>query len=163
MRGRRPIPPEVHKLRGTFEPSRHAGRGSPAYAEGELRTAPPGLSPAQRRLWHYAIRHAPAGVLRLIDKDMLLLWVVTKDRYDQAQKLLAPLESDPAAWSSSPLHRILDRTAASLLRLAGELGFSPMARRGLRLMPAPTPPDENDPWQMLRLVPGGKEDHPEPA
>ena len=163
MRGRRPIPPEVHKLRGTYEASRHAGRGGPAYAEGALRIAPPGLSPAQRRSWHYAIKNAPGGVLKMIDRDMLLLWVVTKDRYDQAQQLLADLEDDPAAWGASPLHRILDRTAASLLRLAGELGFTPMARRGLRLMPAPAPPDPNDPWAMLQLIPGGKADHPEPA
>lgn len=161
MRGRRPILPELHKLQGTYEATRHAGRTG-VVAEGELRTAPPGLSPAQRRLWQYAIRHAPPGVLRLIDRDMLMLWIVTKDRYDQAQQQLARLESDPPAWAKSPLHRIIDRAAALLLRLASELGFTPVARRGLQLAPLPPTPDPNDPWAMLKLIPGGKGD-PEPA
>ena len=164
MRGRRPIDPEVHKLRGTYEPSRHAKRGAAAIAEGELRIAPPGLTPEQRSLWRYATAHAPKQLLTKIDRDVLRMWVETVVRFREAQRLLDS-EQDPLRWANSSLHRTLGTTAALLLRLSAELGFSPMSRRGLHLPPAPKPADPNDPWEMLKLklIPGGKGDPPELA
>lgn len=162
MRGRPPIDPEIHKLQGTFEPSRHRGRGCPAIAEGDLTLTPPGLSPAQRLIWRYTLANAPRHLLKKIDRDMLLLWVTFRDRHERARQHLALLEGQPLLWAQSPQHRVLDRTAATLLRLASELGFTPAARRGLSITPPPQPADPDDPWAMLRLIPGGK-DPAEPA
>jgi P27 family predicted phage terminase small subunit len=165
MRGRRPIPTALHRLRGTFEPSRHGrGRQFEPIAEGDLYRAPDGLTASQRAVWRYAIAHAPKGLLRMIDRDMLLIWVEAADRHATAMAMQAQLDRDatlrllvrgPLGLAPSPYNNILDKTAKTMLRCASELGFSPAARPRIHAdLPEPVV-DESDPWTgVLRLVPG---------
>ena len=165
MRGRRPIPTALHRLRGTFEPSRHGrGRAGEPVAEGDLYAAPAGLTPSQRAVWRYAIAHAPKGLLRMIDRDILLIWCEARDRHCTAMAMQAQLDRDatlkllvrgPLGLVPSPYNDILDKTAKTMFRAAQELGFSPVARPRIHAdLPEPEI-DEKDPWAMLRLIPGG--------
>jgi P27 family predicted phage terminase small subunit len=172
MRGRRPIPTALHRLRGTFEPSRHGrGRAGEPIAEGDLSAPPRDFTPAQKEVWRYATRHAPKGLLKRIDRDVLAIWCESRDRWNTARAMQARLDVDNQfkllirgqfGLEASPYNRILETTAKTMLRCATELGFSPAARPRLQITPSPWSPDPDDPWAELRLVPGGKAD-PEPA
>ena len=153
MAGRRPKPTALHRLQGTYNATNHGrDRAHEPVAEGELHDPPTDLTPTQEAAWRYAIVHAPKNVLRRIDQEVLRLWVETLDRKNETQQLLEA-EENAVMWLTSPAHRILDRTATLLMRLAGELGFSPAARPKLHVEPAPEVEDEANPWRVLRLVP----------
>jgi hypothetical protein len=64
----------------------------------------------------------------------------------------------PSGLVSSPYIRILDRTAKTMLRAVQELGFSPAARTRIKAPPPPKPEPLDNPWAMLRLIPGGRPD-----
>ena len=156
--GRGPKPTALHRLHGTYNATKHGrDRAGEPVAAGELRAPPAGVTAGQRVAWRYAVAHAPKGVLKAIDREILRCWVETLDRRNQAQQILKA-EDSAILWSASLCHRIVDRTTALLIRPAGELGFSPAA--GPRLGPAPPPPvNPDNPWSgPLRLLSGGKAD-----
>jgi P27 family predicted phage terminase small subunit len=165
-RGRRPTPTALHKLRGTLNTTRHIKRraGEPIPI-GDLVEPPIDLSDAQQDIWAYAIAHAPRGIVKLIDRDILKAWVTAVDVHDTARLMQAQLDRDaklklliqgPSGLVESPYIRILANTTKTMIRLAQELGFSPAARP--RLKSDAVTPDEgkNDPWAVLRVIPGGK-------
>jgi P27 family predicted phage terminase small subunit len=156
MPGRRPKPTVLHRLQGTYNATNHGrDRAREPIASGDLTDAPADLTPTQEQAWRYAIKHAPRGILHSIDRDILRLWVETLDRRNEAQQLLET-ETSALLWITSPCHRVIDRTTTLLIRLASELGFSPAARPRLQVTPPPPVENDADPWQMLRLLPGGK-------
>jgi P27 family predicted phage terminase small subunit len=158
MPGRRPKPTALHRLQGTYHTGKHGrDRAHEPIAQGELHDPPTDLTPTQEAAWRYAIAHAPRGVLKFIDREVLRSWVETLDRKNEAMQLLEA-EENAVLWLTSPAHRIVDRTTVILVRLAGELGFSPAARPRLHAEPAPiTENDDANPWARLRLLPGGKD------
>jgi P27 family predicted phage terminase small subunit len=166
-RGRRPTPTALHKLRGTFNPTKHKRdrQGEPV-AVGDLTDAPPDLTDAQQDIWTYCIANAPPGVVKLIDSDILKAWVTCVDTHNTARLMQARLDKDanlkllikgPFGLVESPYIRIMDNCAKTMIRLAQELGFSPAARPRLKTdAPADADADDTDPWRTLRLIPGGK-------
>jgi P27 family predicted phage terminase small subunit len=167
MAGRRPKPTHLHKLQGTFNATRHGrGRAGEPIAEGDLHSPPRDLTPAQKDVWRYAIRHAPRGLLKRIDRDVLAVWCEARDRWNTARLMQAKLDASgelkllikgPLGLVESPYNSILEKTAKTMLRCATELGFSPAARPRLQIDQPPLSPDPDDPWQTtLRLVPAAK-------
>lgn len=147
---------KLHALSGTLRPDRgHDPKREPV-AAGKLRVAPPGLTRAQRAIWHCEVRAAPAGVLARIDLEVLRKWCQIVDRTEKLQHLLDAEYGQPG-WENMPAHRALDRAMGLLLRLAAELGFSPASRPRLRIEPPPPSDDASNPWHALRLV-GGRGD-----
>jgi phage terminase small subunit len=138
MRGRRPIPTALHRLRGTFEPSRHGrGRAGEPIAEGDLHSPPRDFTPAQKEVWRCANRHAPRGLLKKIDRDVSAVWCEARDRWNTTRLMQARLDESnelkllirgPLGLVESPYNRVLEQTARTMLRCATELGFSPTAR-----------------------------------
>jgi phage terminase small subunit len=93
MAGRRPKPTHLHKLQGTFNATRHGrGRAGEPIAEGDLHSPPRDLTPAQKDVWRYAIRHAPRGLLKRIDRDVLAIWCEARDRWNTARLMQAKLD-----------------------------------------------------------------------
>ena len=169
MRGRKPKPTALHRLQGTYNPTRHGrDRQFEPIAEGDLYKAPPGLTPTQQAVWRYAIAHAPKSVLKKIDRDMLLIWVEARDRWNTAREMQAQLNRDttlkllvrgPMGLVPSPYNDILDKTAKVMMRVAQDLGFSPAARPRLGTAPPPPANDPDNPWSgPLRLLPGDDAD-----
>ena len=166
MAGRRPKPTALHRLQGTFNPTRHGrGRAEEPIAQGDLSAPPRDFTPTQKEVWRYAIRHAPKGLLRRIDRDVLAIWCEARDRWNIARLTQVKLDESneikllirgPFGLESSPYHRILETTAKTMLRCATELGFSPTARPRLQIAQPPRSPDPDDPWEVLRLLPGGQ-------
>ena len=64
MRGRKPIPTDLHKLRGTLNATRHGkGRSGEPEAAGDLSPGPPEwMSEGQRAGWRHAVELSPAYV-----------------------------------------------------------------------------------------------------
>ncbi len=58
MRGRKPTPTEVHRVRGTLRKKRHAHRAAEPEAPGHLCGPPEHLTEAQRAVWVHAAANA---------------------------------------------------------------------------------------------------------
>jgi phage terminase small subunit len=138
---------------------------------GDLEEPPPDLTDSQEAGWRYAIAHMPKGVVKLIDRGMLKIWVEAEDRHNTARLMQALLDQDtrlkllvkgPLGLMPSPYNDILNKSAQIMFRCAQELGFSPAARPRLKLYaPHDDKPDDDDdpranPWAALQVIPGGK-------
>lgn len=169
--GRRPKPTALHKLHGTYNATNHGrDRQFEPVPIGDLEEPPPDLTDSQEAGWRYAVAHMPKGVVKLIDRTILRVWVDAEDRHRTAMLMQAMLDQDtklkllvkgPNGLEPSPYNTILDKTAQTLFRAAQELGFSPAARPRLKLhahaddKPADIDPRTN-PWAALQVIPGGK-------
>ena len=171
--GRRPKPTLLHELHGTTNATRHKNRAREPEAPGDPLAEPPDwLTDGQKEAWRYAIEHAPRGLLKPIDRTVLLIWVEAEDRHRRAAMAQAALDARAPGLQlvmprsrgagrgtelvESPYVRILSRAAETLLRATAELGFSPAARP--RLAGGTTAPEAapTDPWQQLKVLQGGK-------
>ena len=168
MRGRKPIPTDLHKLRGTLNTTRHGkGRSGEPEAAGDLPPEPPGwMSEGQQAGWRHAVEHAPRGILKAIDRGMLAVWVEAEERHRTAATMQAQLDrgtklplltkTKDGTATASPYLGIMNRTAAIMIKAASELGFSPAARPRLAASATQDLPDEHSPWARLKVIHGGK-------
>ncbi|MFT8247197.1 P27 family phage terminase small subunit [Roseomonas sp. BN140053] len=169
--GPKPTPTALHRLRGSFNPTQHGrDRTGEPVPEGALPAeAPEWMTPGQRESWAYAMAHAPAGLLKPIDRGLLAVWVEAEDRHRMAMIQQAKLDAGSTLPlltkgrdgqpTASPYLRLIRQAAETMLRAAGELGFSPASRP--RLGGAATPRDEaaerETPWTRLQLIHGHKD------
>lgn len=110
--------------------------GEPVPA-GLLRDAPDWLSDEQKDIWDYAIAHSPAGLLKMIDSEMLASWcIAASTRRDALLKLRATsllIKGSKGSAVISPFLRIVNHQAMAMKAFAAELGFSPAARTGIAI------------------------------
>jgi phage terminase small subunit len=161
-------PTALLKLRGSYNPTLHGrDRKLEPIPAGELADAepPPDLTDTQEDIWRYAIANMPRGVMKLIDRDLLRVWVEASDRHNTARLMQAMLDRDsklklliktPEGFAPSPYNDILDKTAKTMIRVAQDLGFSPASRPRLRADPLTIegkPEDDlrSDPWKLLEV------------
>jgi P27 family predicted phage terminase small subunit len=168
MRGRKPTPTSLHQLRGTFNATRHGkGRAGEPSAEGDLPIAAPDwMSEDQQQAWAYAVRHAPAGVLRAIDAGLLAVWVeaecrhraatIAQARLDQGSALPLLTKTRDGTPVQSPYLGIINRAALVMIKAASELGFSPAARPRLGGAGAAPESGGESPWAEFQVIPGGR-------
>lgn len=127
-------PAALKKLHGSTEPS------DEPVAHGDLvvdNAAPANLSPLQREIWDYTLAHAPRNVLKRIDKFVLVAWCVSVSEHQIALEALNALGGDRLAETPNG-HRqqnawigMLNAQASVMRALAGEFGFTPVARARL--------------------------------
>lgn len=134
MRGRKPTPTVLAQLHGNPSHGRRKNPGEPrpAGALGDV-NAPEWLTPEQRTRWERLVADAPRGLLTSIDAPLVTCLVVAIDLHRQACQALAAqgrlTEETPDGMAVvSPLIAIMNRQAALIVRLCGELGFSPTSR-----------------------------------
>lgn len=166
MKGRKPKPTSLHKLAGTLNATRHRDRKLEPKAVGDLGAEPPEwLTDEQQAGWRYAVENAPLGVLKRIDRGVLVMWVEAEARHRTATMMQAKLDTGSATpllvkqkdgpLVVSPYVGILHKTALIMMKAASELGFSPASRPRLSLAEEPQK-DEDDPWSGLQVIVGGK-------
>jgi P27 family predicted phage terminase small subunit len=81
------------------------------------------------------------GLLKRIDRGVLIVWVVAEDLHRQAAEVQAKVgllvriktratigQDDPRVPSASPYINILNQQAKIMLKAASELGFTPVSR-----------------------------------
>lgn len=165
MRGRKPKPTVLHELHGTKNVTRHRNRASEPKAEGDIGIEPPDwLNAEQQAGWQYALKHAPKGVIKQIDRGILLIWVEAEHRHRTALTMQNKLDADnklPLLFRTkdgppgvSPYVAILVKAALVMMKAASELGFTPSSRPRL----AADPPGDNQrgDWAKLKVIRGGK-------
>lgn len=115
---------------------------------GNLYDPPEWLSEAQRKVWAYAIKTAPFGLLKRLDQSALVVWVIASDLHRQAVEKLnaaegAMLIKTPNGMpAQSPFLSIVNKQAQIMLKAAGEMGFTPASRSKVEVDDAEDEEDE---------------------
>ena len=169
--GPKPTPTALHRLRGSYNATRHGrDRAGEPVPEGALEAdAPEWMTPGQRESWSYAMAHAPAGLLKPIDRGVLAVWAEAEDRHRVAMIQQAKLDATSSLPlmtkgrngqpSPSPYLRLIRQAGDTMLRAAGELGFSPAARPrlGSAGLGQEDATESDTPWTRLKLIHGSKD------
>jgi P27 family predicted phage terminase small subunit len=130
MASPRPKPAALKKLHGSEEPV------SPIepIPEGDLTEnpePPEHFTPEQREIWEEAVQRSPPGMLKLIDRSVFETWAVAYALHraaTAAQSKQGLLAMNGTQVVPSPYLAIINRAAATLIKCAAELGFSPTSR-----------------------------------
>lgn len=148
MRGRKPTPTHLKLVAGN--PGKRKPSGREPRPLGALLEAPDYLSEAQIADWTYAIAHAPNGLLKKLDREVLAVWVVACDLWKQALRAQAKIDAGkelpllaktPNGMAvQSPYVGIISKQSQIMLKASAELGFSPSSRTRIDLEPE----DEQD-------------------
>jgi phage terminase small subunit len=153
--GRKPIATELHKLRGTFRPTRHRDRAGEPQPNGRLSADPPHwMTELQGEYWTAAVEGAPPDLLRVIDGATLAVYCVAAALHQQATEAQAAVELSPDGMHPSPYLRIIDASGARLLRAIGELGFSRSSRPRLSSGAKAKGETEANIWDRFNVIPG---------
>jgi P27 family predicted phage terminase small subunit len=134
MRGRKPKSAIVHIVNGN--PGKRPINEHEPIAPGDLGEPPPDLTDDQIKLWAYAIQHAPKGVLRLIDRDVLRAWVIAADLHRTAAARVAKDGIISTGAEGQPMRHpaiaVLRDATSMMMRAAEQMGFSPTARARIK-------------------------------
>ena len=136
MKGRKPVPTHLKMLHGN-PGKRPLNRDEPV-PEGELTDPPEWMPESQKTAWNYAIQHAPAGLLKKLDRSILVVWVVAEDLHHRAAEMVekfgiltkAPNTGLPI---QSPYLPVVNRQALIMMKAAEQLGFTPVARSRVQI------------------------------
>ena len=78
------------------------------------------------------MKHAPAGLLKLVDESSLLVYVTAKATHRAAAEKLAQEELTVLSLNGgimqNPLITVMNRQAEIMLKAAAQMGFSPASR-----------------------------------
>lgn len=166
--GPRPKPTVLHKIDGTFHPTRHGrDRAGEPQPEADLGAAPLDLTDAETVLWDHAIASSPRGMLKETDRAAMIVLCEAGARHNTARAMQHLLDTDAqlkllirgksGQLVESPYNRILDKTAKTILVATDRLGFVPTARPRISIDKTGQPVEgSTDPWSMLRVIRGGK-------
>lgn len=145
-RGRPPKPVQIHRLEGTYRPDRHSERAEPVAAGLLAQMQPPAwMTERQREIWGEIIADAPYGILRRIDRQLLVNYVELVARHERA--VIAQRQVDDAAETAallsrnggiSPYLKIINHCVMLMAKLQTEMGFTPTARASLGMASLPT-------------------------
>lgn len=173
IRGAKPKPTALHELHGTLRKQRHQHRldGEPVPSS-DIGSAPEWMTGDQKDQWDHAVQYAPRGVLKQIDSGTLTVWVEAAERHRRACMAQSAFEekwggmvatTPDGAFIHSPYISIIARAGTTMLKAAGELGFSPTSRPRLaaqRGMSALSTSDINAPDELELLLRTRPPQHP---
>lgn len=149
MKGRKPTPTHLHIVSGS---KNGKGRTREPKPVGDLAEHPDFFSESQREVWNYAIANAPKGLLKKLDRDVLAVWVVSRDIWQKA--IIAQAELDrlvalpltqvtPNGMNQQSAYvGIINKQAVIMMKAASEMGFTPSSRA--RVSIDPNADDEDD-------------------
>ena len=164
MRGRKPLPTELHRLKGSFNVTKHGrDRTGEPIATGALLGPPDWMSESQQESWRFAVQNAPTGILKQIDRGILTVWIVAEDDHRTATMAQAALNKEAvlpmltkdknSSMAVSPYQHIKMNSALLMVKAASELGFTPAARP--RLATGADGGHEASEWDELRQIVSG--------
>ncbi len=146
MGGRKPLPTEIKRLKGTLQPCRtNPNEPQPV---GTLADPPAYMSVGAKAAWRYALECAPPNLLTRLDMSVLEVWACAADLYRQAQEGLQQTGLLVEAAGSgvpmvSPYLSIANKQAQVMTRAAIEMGFTPASRtKVIAIIPGPMEGDE---------------------
>ena len=136
MRGRKPKPTALKVIDGKH--GKYGINKNEPVAVGDLSEPPDWFSEDQKSAWHYAIDNAPKGLLKKIDKSVLMAWVIAEDLFRQAtiqinntdMIIASPVKGDPM---QNPYLPIINKQSVNMMKAAAELGFTPSSRSRVKV------------------------------
>jgi P27 family predicted phage terminase small subunit len=135
MRGRKPRPSHLRVVDGTKP--RNGTNAREPQVKRNLHAVPEGLTKGQKEAWTYAIANAPAGLLKTLDRDVLLTYVVARDLLMEANKKQAKLSMvRRTAFGTdvvSPYINVIAKQSLILMKAAAEMGFTPSSRSRIEI------------------------------
>jgi P27 family predicted phage terminase small subunit len=136
--GRRPKPTHLSLIDGN--PGKRKLNDQEPEPVGDLcATEPPDwLDADQKDGWRYAISNAPAGMLKLLDRSMLTVWVVAESYHRKAVEAcnrygLVTKSPNVGALQQNPYLAIANKQAQIMQSASAELGFSPSSRSRVKI------------------------------
>jgi P27 family predicted phage terminase small subunit len=150
MRGRKPIATQLKILRGN--PGKRPLNENEPRPTGNLLDPPEWMSEDQKAGWTYAVENAPLGLLKKLDRSVLVTWVIAEDLHRQAAGMVEKyglLTKTPGTGApmQSPYLPVVNKQAQIMLR-AAEQGFSPVSRSRVQLVEE-LGLSADDPWARL--------------
>ena len=149
--GRKPLPTEVKHIKGTLQKSRTQPEPQP---EGTLGEPPAYMAETAKEAWHYAIEHAPLGLLTALDGAVLERWANCAGMYrealgkiNQAGVSAMLIKAPNGTLRRSPLMDVIRDLASEMRGYEDEMGFTPAARTRVSVLPRATM--EHDPWDDI--------------
>ncbi len=147
MAGRKPLPTQIKKLKGTLQKCRT--NPNEPQPQGDLVEPPDYMADGAKQAWRYAIESAPEHLLRRLDMSVLEVWSCAADLYRKAQVGLNKtglLMKTPNTGvpMQSPYLAIANKQAQIMTKAAVEMGFTPASRSRITL--PEQPPSDADPW-----------------
>lgn len=131
--GRKRVPTVLRELHGN--PRDHAMPTDEPEGVGDLWSPPAWFDDEQREQWHYAIDHAPPGLLTGTDREVLAIWCVACVEHAKAaqevRKLGQVVKTKDGNAIQNPFLPIVNKQAMIMLKAGSEMGFSPAARASL--------------------------------
>jgi P27 family predicted phage terminase small subunit len=136
LRGPKPTPTHLKMLRGN--PGKRALNKNEPIPDGDLTAPPDWMTETQKAGWNYAIEHAPRGLLKMLDRAVLTVWVVAEDLHRRASEQVskfglltkAPHTGLPI---QSPFLPVVNKQAQLMLKAAELLGFTPASRTRIQV------------------------------
>lgn len=136
MRGRKPQPTWLKLVNGV--PGHRPLNLDEPIPEGEVGEPPEWYPPLMAQLWKDAVAAAPTGLLKLLDRSILNVWVTACAHHQEACEKIAqfgsvikhPVQGTPMA---SPFIAICTKNAELMMRAAAEMGFSPSSRSKVKV------------------------------
>jgi P27 family predicted phage terminase small subunit len=131
MKGRKPKPTHLKLISGN--PGKRPLNDAEPIPLGDLSEPPDWLTESQKAGWNYAIEHAPAFLLKKLDRSALVVWVVAEDLHRQASENVAKYgiltEAPNTGYPmQSPYLPVVNKQAQIMLKVAEQLGFTPASR-----------------------------------
>ena len=148
MAGRKPLPTEIKRLKGTLQKCRiNPHEPKPV---GSLVEPPEYMSEGAKSAWRYALECAPPHLLKRLDMSVLEVWACAADLYRKAQEGLGKTgllvkASNTGVPMQSPYLAIANKQAQIMTKAATEMGFTPASRSRVSL-PTDVSDNELDPW-----------------
>ena len=149
MRGRKPTPTFLRVIRGN--PSKRAMPKREPVPHGDLLKAPEFLSDAQRRYWTQAIAALPPGLLKRSDSPLLAGFVMAyataiecNDKMAYTSLVIGVGPKSSRVLMGNPYERIRRQNISLMVKIASEIGLSPVSRTRIELSPDSGAPDEWD-------------------
>lgn len=132
-RGAKPVPAALRALHGN--PRDHAMPTDVPEGQGALWAPPEFFNEDQRAQWHYALDHAPPGLLTATDREILAVWCAASVEWAKAlievRKLGQVVKTKDGNAIQNPYLPIVNKQALIMMRAGAEMGFSPAARMAL--------------------------------
>lgn len=140
MKGRKPRPTWLKLVAGV--PGHRPLNLDEPIPVGELIEAPEWFSPEQKAIWDAAIKAAPPGLLKELDRSVLIAWATARWLHQDAMEKLTKFGSvirDPVTGKpmQSPYIAVARDNSQIILRAASEMGFSPTSRSRVKVEAGP--------------------------
>lgn len=135
MRGRRPKPTHLKVLLGTAQHVDRTNYREPMPAT-NIAEPPEWFDAEMTADWQYVVAHSPPGLLKQLDRGLLEHWVETGVVIRRAARVHKRCRSDFGKKAQACITTL--RLFVPLrIKLATELGLSPLARPRLAVTPEP--------------------------